>query len=109
MDKTKDCENPRGDKLSMKLQPTLDRVAIKRDPKEKVSKGGIVLPDSAKEESNYGEVIAVGPGGWNQDGSRREMSVKKGDIVFFTDYHVTTTKSNIVIVDDEDILAIVKG
>ena len=92
----------------MKLQPTLDRIAIKRHPKDEKSDGGIVIPEKAKEESNYGEVLAVGPGGFNQDGSRRLMGVKKGDIVFFTDYHVTTTKSNVVIVDEEDILAIVK-
>ena len=91
----------------MKLQPTLDRVAIKRHPKENKSKGGIVLPDNAKEESSYGEVVAVGPGGFNQDGTRRPMEVKKGDIVFFTDYHITTEKSGIVIADLEDILAVV--
>ena len=93
----------------MKLTPTLDRVAIEREPKEEVTKGGIILPDEAKEESDYGTVKAVGPGGFNQDGSRREMSVKVGDVMFFTDYHVTTTKSKVVIVDDEDILAIVKA
>ena len=92
----------------MKLEPTLDRVAIIREEKEEVTKGGIVLPENAKEESNYGEVVAVGPGGWNQDGSRREMPVKVGDIVFFTDYHITTTKCKVVIVDAEDILAIVR-
>jgi len=92
----------------MKLTPTLDRVAIIREEKKKTSKGGIILPDQAKEESNYGEVIAVGPGAFNVDGSRREMSVKKGDVVFFTDYHVTVTGCKTVIVDDEDILAIVK-
>lgn len=92
----------------MKLIPTLDRVAIIREEKKKVSEGGIHLPGPAQPESNYGEVVAVGPGGFNQDGSRREMSVKVGDIVFFTDYHVTTTESKVVIVDDEDVLAIVK-
>jgi chaperonin GroES len=91
----------------MKLIPTLDRVAIIREEKKKTSDGGIIIPNA--EESNYGEVVAVGPGGFNQDGSRRQMSVKVGDIVFFTDYHVTTTKSKVVIVDDEDVLAIVKG
>ena len=92
----------------MKLIPTLDRVAIIREEKKNKSDRGIILPDGAKEESNYGEVVAVGPGGFNQDGSRREMSVKAGDVVFFTDYHTTTTNSKVVIVDDEDILAIVK-
>ena len=94
--------------MKPQLIPTLDRVAIKRDKTKDVTAGGIHLPKPAQEESNYGEVVAVGPGGWNADGSRREMSVKKGDIVFFTDYHITTTESKVVIVDDEDILAIVK-
>ena len=90
----------------MKLIPTLDRVAIKREDKKEKSAGGILLPN--EEESNYGIVVAVGPGGFNQDGSRREMSVKVGDLVFFTDYHVTVASCMTVIVDDEDILAIVK-
>ena len=90
----------------MKLIPTLDRVAIKREDRKKKSKGGILLPN--EEESNYGIVVAVGPGGFNQDGTRREMSVKKGDLVFFTDYHVTVASCMTVIVDDEDILAVVK-
>lgn len=91
----------------MKLTPTLDRVAIIREEKEAVTKGGIVLPEKAKKESNYGEVVAVGPGGFNQDGSRRPMGIKKGDVVFFSDYHTTVTGSKTVIVDEEDILAIV--
>lgn len=92
----------------MKLTPTLDRVAIIREPKKKTSKGGIILPENSKEESNYGTVKAVGPGTFNMDGSRREMSVKVGDVVFFTDYHITVTGCKTVIVDDEDVLAIVK-
>jgi len=93
----------------MKLIPTLDRVAIIREEKKKTSKGGIILPDKAKEESNFGTVVAVGPGAFNMDGSRREMSIKKGDVVFFTDYHITQTESKVVIVDDEDILAVVSN
>lgn len=103
------CPNWIGKDDKLKLQPTFDRVAIIREPKEQVSKGGIVLPKNAKEESNYGEVVAVGPGGFNDDGSRREMGIKVGDIVFFGDYHMTTTGSKVVIVDEEDILAIVKN
>jgi chaperonin GroES len=93
----------------MKLNPTLDRVSIRRDDKEKKSPGGIILGSKAEKESNFGTVLAVGPGGWNQDGTRRAMSVKVGDKVFFTDYHMTETASKVVIVDEEDILAVVKG
>lgn len=89
----------------IKLKPTLDRVAIIREEKKKKSAGGIILP--CEKESNYGEVIAVGPGAFNMDGSRRVMSVKKGDIVFFSEYHTTVKDSKTVIVDEEEILAII--
>lgn len=92
----------------MKLTPTLDRVAILPDPKEEKTKGGILIPDKAQKEVNYGIVVAVGPGGFNQDGTRRPMSVKVKDRVFFTDCHLTETGSKVVIVDDEDILAVAK-
>lgn len=92
----------------MKLTPTLDRVAIMPDPKEEVSKGGIVIPGKAQKEVNYGTVLAVGPGGFNTDGTRRPMSVKVKDRVLFTDCHLTETGTKIVIVDDEDILAVAK-
>ena len=92
----------------MKLEPILDRVAIIRDDKEKKTQGGIILAGDAQKESNYGVVVAVGPGGWNQDGSRRKMSVKVKDRVFFTDYHTTETGGKIVICDEEDILAVAK-
>lgn len=92
----------------MKLTPTLDRVAILPDPKEEKSKGGIIIPGKAQKETNYGTVVAVGPGGFNMDGTRRPMSVKVKDRVFFTDCHLTQTGSKVVIVDDEDILAVAK-
>lgn len=92
----------------MKLLPTLDRVAIKREDSESKTKGGIILPENAQKESNYGIVVAVGPGGYNQDGSRRPMGIKVGERVFFTDFHTTTTGSKIVIADEEDILAVAR-
>lgn len=95
--------------MSVKLQPTLDKVAIKRHKQKDVSDGGIILPGQSNKKSNYGEVIAVGPGGFNQDGSVRPMGIKKGDIVFFTDdYYSTVVETGIVIVAEEDILAVVK-
>lgn len=89
----------------MKLKPTLDRIAIKRHKPEKKSKGGIIL--TGKKSSHFGEVTAVGPGAFNQDGTRRPMDIKKGDVVFFREYDLTTVESNIVICDFEDILAVV--
>lgn len=92
----------------MKLKPTLDRVAIKREEREVKTKGGIHLPQKAQKKSNFGTVVSIGPGSFNRDGSRRPMGVKKGDRVFFTDYHVTETGSDIVIADEEDCLAIIE-
>ena len=91
------------------LHPTMDRVAVIRDDSEKKTKGGIHLPYCAEKESDFGTVVAVGPGAFNQDGTRRPMGVKVNDRVMFSDYHMTSTGSKVVIVDEEDVLAIAKG
>ncbi len=92
----------------MTLSPILDRVAIKRDVAETKTKGGILLAQKGK-ESQFGEVVGVGPGGFAMDGSRNEMDVKVGDHVFFTeDYYITKVEGDIVIVDIEGILAVVR-
>lgn len=83
-------------------------MAILPDPKKEKTKGGILIPGKAQKEVNYGTVVAVGPGGFNDDGTRRPMSVAVKDRVFFTDCHLTKTGSKVVIVDDEDILAVAK-
>jgi chaperonin GroES len=88
------------------LKPTLDRIVILRDKQESTTKGGIILPEKAQKEVNYGVVLAVGPGAFNMDGSRRPMGVKVGERVFFTDYHVTEASGGVVVVDEEDVLAI---
>lgn len=73
------------------------------------SEGGILLPNTTKKKSQFGTVVAVGPGGFNLDGSRKPMSVKEGDMVFFTeDYYITEVEGNVVIVDEEGILGVVK-
>lgn len=92
----------------MKLTPTMDRVAILPDGPIKKTEGGILLPEKGQKEVHYGTVLAIGPGGFNIDGSRREMSVKPNDRVLFSGSHnLTPTGSKVVIVDDEDVLAIV--
>lgn len=94
----------------MKLEPILDRVAIKRDDTETKTKGGVILPEKRKgKQSNFGEVIGIGPGAFAMDGSRNGMDVKVGDHVFFTeDYYCTKVEGNVVIVDIEGILAVVR-
>ena len=91
-----------------KIEPLQDRVVIKPLPKEEVSKGGIVLPDTAKEKPQEGEIIAVGPGKLSEDGKRISMEVKVGDKVVYSKYAGTEYKlddEELVIMRESDILA----
>jgi chaperonin GroES len=91
-----------------KIEPLGDRVVIKPTPREEVSKGGIVLPDTAKEKPQEGKIIAVGPGRLTEDGKRIAMEVKKGDKVIYSKYAGTEFKLNdeeLVIMREGDILA----
>jgi chaperonin GroES len=91
-----------------KIEPLGDRVVIKPIPKEEVSKGGIVLPDTAKEKPQEGEIIAVGPGRLSEKGERIAMEVKKGDRVIYSKYAGTEFKlddEELVIMREGDILA----
>ena len=91
-----------------KIEPLGDRVVIKPTPKEEVSKGGIVLPDTAKEKPQEGEIIAAGPGRLTEDGNRIAMEVKKGDKVIYSKYAGTEFKlddEELVIMRESDILA----
>lgn len=91
-----------------KLVPLGDRVVIKPSPKEEVSKGGIVLPDTVKEKPQEGEIIAVGAGKLTEEGNRLPMDVKVGDIVIYSKYAGTEFKENedeLVIMRESDILA----
>ena len=94
--------------LATKLQPLGDRIVVRPIKKEEVTKGGIVLPDTAKEKPQEGEVIAVGPGKLTDDGTRLEMEVKKGDKVIFAKYAGTEYKiddEELLIIRDSDVLA----
>jgi chaperonin GroES len=91
-----------------KINPLGDRVVIKPTPKEEMSKGGIVLPDTAKEKPQEGEIIAVGPGKLSDDGKRLVMEVKVGDKVVYSKYAGTEFKlddEEVVILRESDILA----
>ncbi len=83
----------------MKLRPLADRIVVKRIEEEEVKKGGIIIPDTAKEKPQKGKVIAVGPGRLDDQGKRMPMEVKEGDIVLFSKYAGTEVK-----VDDEELL-----
>jgi len=91
-----------------KLVPLGDRVVIKPSPKEEVSRGGIVLPDTVKEKPVEGEIIAVGEGKLTDEGKRLPMDVKVGDVVIYSKYAGTEFKDKdeeLVIMRESDLLA----
>lgn len=96
----------------MKLRPLHDRVIIKRMEEEKVSTGGIVIPDSATEKPIRGEVLAVGTGKILDDGSVRPMGVKVGEKVLFGKYSGTEVKiedEELLVMREEDLMAVIEG
>ena len=95
----------------MAVKPLDDRVLVKQSDAEETTAGGIVLPDTAKEKPQRGKVVAVGPGKLLDSGSRGEMSLKKGDDVFYGKYAGTEIKidgEEYVILRETDVLAIAK-
>jgi chaperonin GroES len=76
----------------MNLKPLGDRIVVKPVAKEEVTKGGIVLPDTAKEKPQEGEVVAVGPGRVTEEGNRIPLDVKKGDTIVYPKYSGTELK-----------------
>src|SRR4030042_1733446 len=94
--------------MATKLHPLGDRVVIKPMPREEITKGGIVLPDTVKEKPQEGKVIAVGPGKLTDDGKRIPMDVKVGDTVIYAKYGGTDIKEDdveLIILRESDILA----
>jgi len=95
-------------KSRFNLEPLDDRVVVKRVEAEEKTSGGIVLPDTAKEKPQKGEVLAVGPGKLLDNGKRAKMEVKPGDTVLFGKYsgnEVELEGDEIVIIRADDILA----
>ncbi len=93
----------------MKIRPLADRVVIKRTQEEEKTKGGIIIPDTAKEKPIEGVVVAVGAGKILKDGKQRPLDVKEGDRVLFGKYSGTEVKLDgveHVLVREDDILAV---
>jgi chaperonin GroES len=93
----------------MKVKPLNDRVLVKRTEEVQVTKGGIVIPDSAKEKPIEGKIVAVGPGKMSEQGQRMTLQVKEGDRVLFGKYAGTEIKvegEEHLMMREEDILAI---
>ena len=96
---------------STKLKPLGDRVVIKPTPREEMTKSGIVLPDTAKEKPQEGEILAVGPGAFDNEGKRMAIDVSIGQKVLYAKYAGTEFKvedQDLLIVSQKDILAIVE-
>lgn len=95
----------------MKIKPLGDRILLKRIEEEQKSKGGIVIPDSAKEKPQEGKVVAVGKGRMLEDGKIVPLEVKKGDRVLFGKYSGTEVKlvgEEHLIVREDDILGLLE-
>ncbi|OAB56066.1 co-chaperone GroES [Phormidium willei BDU 130791] len=93
------------------VKPLADRVFVKVSASEEKTAGGILLPDSAKEKPQVGEIVQVGPGKRNDDGTRQEVDVKVGDKVLYSKYAGTDIKlgsDEFVLLSEKDILAIVQ-
>jgi len=95
----------------MAVKPLDDRVLIRQSEAEETTAGGIVLPDTAKEKPQRGKVMAVGPGKLLDNGKRSEMSLKKGDEVWYGKYSGTEIKidgEEFVLIGESDVLAIIE-
>ena len=96
----------------MKIRPLQDRVIVKRLEEEEKTKGGIIIPDTAKEEPQEGKVIAVGKGKMTEEGKLIPLDVKVGDKILFGKYSGTEVKiegEEHLIMREEDILGVIEG
>ncbi len=94
--------------MALKLKPHGDRLVVKPIEQEDITRGGILLPDTAKEKPQEGKVLAVGPGRLSDEGNRLPMDVKVGDIVVYAKYGGTEIKvdeDELIILRESDILA----
>ena len=97
--------------MSVKVRPLHDRILVKRIEEHEVQKGGIIIPDTAKEKPQEGEVVAVGDGRRLESGERQPMDVKVGDRILFGKYSGTDVKideDEYLILREEDVLAIIE-
>jgi len=95
----------------MKLRPLQDRILVKRVEEESTTKGGIIIPDTAKEKPAEGEVVSVGAGKIGEDGKRIALELKKGDKILFGKYSGTEVKiegEEYLIMREDDILGIIE-
>jgi chaperonin GroES len=94
------------------LQPLADRILAQPVERGELTRGGIYLPDTAREEPQMGKVLAVGPGRWLENGERQPLEVRTGDTILFAKYAGTELKvdgQDVLIINECDILAVVEG
>ena len=95
----------------MKLRPLHDRILVRRIEEEEKTKGGLIIPDTAKEKPMEGKVIAVGEGRVSEDGTLRPLDVHKGDRVLFTKYagsEIEVGGDEHLIIREDDVLAVLE-
>ncbi len=95
----------------MKIKPLGDRILVRRLEAEEKTKGGIIIPDTAKEKPREGKIVSVGDGRVDEDGKRRPLNVKAGDRVLFNSYAGTDVKiegDEYLIMKEEDVLGIIE-
>ena len=96
----------------MKFRPLHDRVVVKRIDAEEKTKGGIIIPDTAKEKPQEGEVVSVGPGARDESGKVQPLDVKKGDRILFGKWSGTEVKldgKDLLIMKESDILGVLEA
>ena len=96
----------------LKLRPLYDRIVVRRKEAKETMRGGIIIPDTAKEKPQEAEVIAVGDGKFDDNGKRMKLDVKKGDTILIGKYSGTEIKIDDVeytIIREDEVLAIVEG
>lgn len=95
----------------MKIRPLADRILVKREDPSETVRGGIIIPDSAKEKPQEGKVVAAGPGRLDDSGKRVAMEVKKGDRILMGKYSGTEVKldgEEHIIMREDDVLAVIE-
>ena len=96
----------------MKIRPLQDRVIVKRIEEEEKTKGGIIIPDTAKEKPQEGEVIAVGPGARDESGKLVPLDLKAGDRILFGKWSGTEVKidgEELLIMKESDVMGVIEG
>jgi chaperonin GroES len=97
--------------MTVNITPLHDRVLVRRLEEKETAKGGIIIPDTAKEKPQEGEVLAVGPGARDEDGKRIPMDVKAGDRILFGKWSGTEVKidgEDLIIMKESDILGLLE-